>query len=72
MSNRFNQVTTTTPKAQTLLDALRALRAAQGRHDNPTQAMRLTYREAFHLLREANPATSYVAIRSHIKGQVKS
>ena len=71
MSKRFSQVTTTTPKAKALLKALRALRAAQGRHDSPTQAMRLTYREAFRVLREANPATSYAAIRSHIRGEVK-
>ena len=73
MNNRLKQVKTT-PKAQALLDALKALRVVQGRRPSPplavclpTEAMRLTYREAFGLLREANPAISYVTIQSYIR-----
>ena len=73
MNKRLKQVKTT-PKAQALLDALKALRVAQGRRPSPalgvwlpTEAMRLTYREVFGLLREANPAISYVTIQSYIR-----
>tara|TARA_R100000655_G_scaffold48284_3_gene85692 strand:- start:436 stop:684 length:249 start_codon:yes stop_codon:yes gene_type:complete len=73
MNNRLKQVKTT-PKAQALLDALKALREAQGRRPSstlavclPTEAMRLTYREVFRVLREANPAISYVTIQSYIR-----
>ena len=67
MNNRFNKLQKTTPKAEALLDTLRGLRAAQGRHDSPTDAMRAIYREAFRALQEANPATSCVAVRRHIQ-----
>ena len=66
MSNRFSQVQKTTPKAEALLDALKALKASQGPQDSPTHAIRVIYREAFRALQEANPATSYVAIQRHM------
>lgn len=67
MSNRFRQVQKTTPRAEALLDALKALKASQGPQDSPTHAIRVIYREAFRALQEANPATSCVAVRRHIQ-----
>jgi len=62
----FQRVGKTPPQARALLNRLRLLRAAQARDAKPTAPMRAMYREAFGLLNEQNPQTSYVAIRLHI------
>jgi hypothetical protein len=58
--------------ARALLNRLRTLRGAQRPYDTPTPPMRKMYREAFALLREENPRTSYVAIQSHINHHINA
>ena len=58
--------------ARALLNKLRTLQRAQGRDDKPTPVMRKMYREAFALLREENPRTSYIAIRLHINHHINA
>jgi hypothetical protein len=71
MSNRFSTVTKVTPEAQALINALKTLRMARGRRDKPTQAMWEVYYHAFRALQEANPTTSYTAVKQHIRRYTK-